>query len=284
MLVDFFVPAIVVLLMTLVGIGLMPAQFIAVLRAPVALLGGTLLQYLLLPLGAAAMILLLQPPFELAGGLLLVAASPGGALSNYYCHLGRLNVAFSVMLTALSGIAAFAMMPLLLTTVAPVVLGVQAFAIPFGELALRLLLFLMLPVGVGMLLRHFLPGLMTRHVGVFHVTGLVLLVVLLAFIVFDQREAIPAIVLDTAVLTASFTGLAVLAGWSSGWMLRVDPGDRAVLAVEFAVRNVGIAAVLALTTFRRPEFAAFGALFVLFQFPLVALMLLCHRTAHRRPR
>jgi BASS family bile acid:Na+ symporter len=284
MLVDFFVPAIVVLLMTLVGIGLVPAQFIAVLRAPVALLGGTLLQYLLLPLVAAAMILLLQPPFELAGGLLLVAASPGGALSNYYCHLGRLNVAFSVMLTALSGIAAFAIMPLLLTTVAPAVLGVQAFAIPFGELALRLFLFLMLPVGVGMLLRHFLPGLMTRHVGVFHVTGLVLLVVLLAFVVFDQREAIPEIVLDTAVLTASFTGLAVLAGWSSGLMLRVDPVDRAVLAVEFAVRNVGIAAVLAFATFRRPEFAAFGVLFVLFQFPLIALMLLCHRTVRRWPR
>ena len=67
-------------------------------------------------------------------------------------------------------------------------------------------------------------------------------------------------------------------------MLRVNPDDRAVRAVEFAVRNVGIAAVLALTTFRRPEFTAFGALFVLFQFPLVVLMLLCYRTARRRPR
>ena len=188
------------------------------------------------------------------------------------------------MLTALSGIAAFAIMPLVLTTVAPAVLGVQTFAIPFGELASRLFLFLMLPVGVGMLLRHFLPGPMARHVGVFHVTGLVLLGVLLAFIIFEQREAIPEIVLDTTVLTASFTGLAVLAGWSSGLMLRGKPVDRMVLAVEFAVRNVGIAAVLALTTFRRPEFAAFGALFVLFQFPLVALMLLCYRTARRRPK
>ena len=67
-------------------------------------------------------------------------------------------------------------------------------------------------------------------------------------------------------------------------MLRVNPVDRAVLAAEFAVRNVGIAAVLALTTFRRPEFAVFGALFVLCQFPLVALMLLCYRTVRRRPR
>jgi hypothetical protein len=51
--------------------------------------------------------------------------------------------------------------------------------------------------------------------------------------------------LPNGFLTASFAGLAVLAGWSGGLMLRVNPVDRAVRAVEFAVRNVGIAAVSA---------------------------------------
>ena len=67
---------------------------------------------------------------------------------------------------------------------------------------------------------------------------------------------------------------ASLAGWLSGSALRLSPTDRAVLAVEFAVRNVGIAAVLALTTFRQQEFAAFGALFVLLQAPLLLAILL----------
>ncbi len=54
----------------------------------------------------------------------------------------------------------------------------------------------------------------------------------------------------------------------------MNRADRAVLAIEFGVRNVGIAALLAVTTFQQPEFAAFGALFILLQAPVLILALL----------
>ena len=72
----------------------------------------------------------------------------------------------------------------------------------------------------------------------------------------------------------TFTLLALLAGWLSGSILQVNRADRAVLAIEFGVRNVGIAALLAVTTFQQPEFAAFGALFILLQAPVLILALL----------
>ena len=49
--------------------------------------------------------------------------------------------------------------------------------------------------------------------------------------------------------------------------------DRNVFVIEFAVRNVGIAAVVAATALGRPEFVIFGAIFVVIQFPLVMLLL-----------
>ncbi len=82
---------------------------------------------------------------------------------------------------------------------------------------------------------------------------------------------------DAVRVTVAFTLLALVAGWLSGSLLHLNRTDRAVLAIEFGVRNVGIAALLALATFQQPEFAAFGALFVLLQAPVLILVLLLRR-------
>jgi len=270
---ETYVPVIVVLLMIIVGTDISRAQLVASMRMPRALVGGALAKWLLLPLLAVMVIWLLRPPPALAGALLLLATSPSGSLSNYYCSVARLNVAFSVALTTISSIVALAAMPLLLTVTMPVALGVEAFRVPFGELMLRVLLSLLLPVATGMGLRHFFPDAVERHKKTIRAFGLWLLVLFLALVFFDQRHAIVEIFAETVLLTVIFTALALAAGWFSGRLLRLNPAGRAVLAIEFAVRNVGIAALLALTTFQQPEFAAFGALFVLLQAPVLILAL-----------
>jgi bile acid:Na+ symporter, BASS family len=268
---ESFVPAIVFLLMTIVGADIAPAQLAAVLRTPRMLLAATLAQAVVLPLLAVLIIWILRPPAALAGGLLLVAASPGGALSNYYCTLARLNVPLSVTLTFLSSAVALAAMPLLLVVIVPAALGVAAFGVPVGELAVRLLLFVMFPVGLGMALRRLWPLVIERNARTIRVTGMVLLAAFLVLVLVDQKDAAHAMLYDAGLVIAGFTALALLAGWQTARLLSLPRVGRAVFAVEFSVRNVGIAAVLALTTFQQPEFAAFGALFLVIQFPLLVL-------------
>ena len=160
---NVLIPVVVILLMVIVGSGLRSKQFTAILQFPVPLIGGTLAQIVLLPVGALGIIVMLHPSPELAAGLLLVVACPGGALSNYYCHLGRLNVALSVMLTALSSILAFLTIPAILALVFPVIASVHEVELPIAGLSLRLFLLLLLPVCAGMLFRHYLPDLIMRH-------------------------------------------------------------------------------------------------------------------------
>lgn len=235
--------------------------------------GERLGQLLLLPVLAVLVVWLLKPHPVLAGGLLLVAVSPGGVLSNYYCSVARLNVAFSVTLTTVSGFIALAAMPLVFAAVVPAALGVEAFAVPVGEMTTRLLL----PVAVGMALRHLFPATLERRGQVLRVSGLGLLVLFLALVFVDQRHAVVAMFGEALLLTFTFTLLALLGGWFGDRTLHLNQTDRAVLAIEFAVRNVGIAALLALATFQQPEFAAFGALFLLFQTPVLILALLLRR-------
>jgi BASS family bile acid:Na+ symporter len=273
MIVSIFIPAIVVLLMVVVGLGLRVNQFVSVVRSPAVLVGGTLSQILLLPLGALVIVFLTDPVPELAAGLLLVAACPGGALSNFYCHLGRLNVPLSVTLTALSSILSFAVLPLVLATIYPAVASTRELVVPVDELSRRLFLFLLLPIAVGMLLRNRVPTFVERYAPWERNLSLILLVLLLALIVFDQWEAVWRLRLDSAILTLVFTGVATSIGWGVGALAGLPAIDRYTFAMEFAVRNVGAAALVAASTLGRPEFVAFGALFVLYQFPMIALLL-----------
>jgi BASS family bile acid:Na+ symporter len=280
---ESLLPIIVVLMMAIVGTEISQAQLTASLRMRRALVGGTLGQLLLLPVLAVLVVWWLNPPPVLAGGLLLVAVSPGGVLSNYYCSVARLNVAFSITLTTVSGFVALAAMPLLFAAVVPAALGVEAFGVPVGEMTMRLLLFLLLPVAVGMVLRHFFPAAIERGGRWLRASGLGLLVFFLALVFFEQRDAVVVMFGDAVRVTVAFTLLALVAGWLSGSLLQLNRTDRAVLAIEFGVRNVGIAALLALATFQQPEFAAFGALFVLLQAPVLILVLLLRRYTQHVP-
>lgn len=277
MIVKILIPLCVMLLMIIVGTGLQMKQFRVLMESPVPLLGGTLLQMVLLPAGALGIVFLIQPSIELAAGLLLVSACPGGALSNYYSHLGRLNVALSVMMTAISSLLAFAVLPVILAIVFPLIASVQQTEIPAAQLVRQLIVMLLVPIGVGMLIREFFRVIVEHHASRLRALGLVLVVLLLGLILFDQWEGATRLFTDALILAVLFTGIAVLAGWFSGFLTKQNTVDRYTFAVEFSVRNVGIAAVVAATALDRPEFVIFGALFVVIQFPLIMLLLFAYR-------
>ncbi len=271
---ELLIPVIVVLLMIAAGTGVPVSEFRLVLRAPVVLLGGTIAQVLVLPLLALLLIRMSNPAPELAAGLILVAACPGGALSNFYCYLGRLNVSLSVMLTTLSTLLSFVILPVvLLTTLPAIVPGVEA-ALPVGEMMVRLVLFLLLPVGVGMMIRYFAPVVVERSATRLRALGLALLVILIGLIVLDQWQTVTATYRESALLAVLFTLAAVVTGWSVGALVGLGLDDRYVFSIEFAIRNLGAAALIATAALGRPEFLAFGAVFVCVQFLLVGLLVI----------
>lgn len=267
-------PVIVVLMMIIVGSEIPYGQLRGALKMQRALAGVTLGQLLLLPLIALFLVWLLRPSPAVAGGLLLLAVSPGGGMSNYYCALFRLNVGFSVALTMVSGFIALAAMPVLFATVVPLALGVEAFGVPVAEMMTRLLVFLVLPVAVGMVLRHLFAAAIEASGRRIRAFCFLLLLAFLTLVVIEEREAVIAMLSEALAVIFVFTLLALVAGWASARTLKLSRLDHGVVAVEFATRNVGIAALLAVFTLQQPEFAAFGALCLVFQAPLLLLSLL----------
>jgi BASS family bile acid:Na+ symporter len=281
--IDVFIPAIVFLLMTVTGTSVQGRQFAMILRSPLALAGGTIAQLSLLPLCALLIVGVVRPAPELAAGMLLIASSPGGALSNFYIYVGRLNVPLSLMLTTCSNLLSFAVLPFLLVLLLPTAIPNWQIEIPIIDLMSSLALFLLLPTMIGITLRWLAPAIVKRHARPVRYASIVLLVLLIGAIAVDQWQLIKGAYIEAMLMALIFTALAIPVGLATGRLLRMGADDRIVLAIEFAIRNLGAAAVIASSALNRPEFLAFGAIFVVLQFPLIGLLLLWVRSGRPPP-
>lgn len=268
---DLGVPVVVWLLMLVVGLELTWADFARVLAFPRTVLLATAGQLVLLPLLAAVMIWTLSPPPMVVAGLVLVAASPGGALSNAYAYLAGVHVALSVTLTAVSSAAALVTMPLLCGAGFALVGGPDFLVrVPLAAIAGQLVLMLMLPVAAGMALRRLRPRLVLDQARRLRYVSAFAVVLLVALILADQRELLAATSGTMILLAVLYTGGAMAAGWGLGRVLGLSSADRFTLLLELSARNLAVTALVGVTVLDRPDFVLFPALFLLIQLPLIA--------------
>ena len=199
-------------------------------------------------------------------------------MSNFYCYRGRFNVSLSLMLTTCSNLASFATLPVLLAISLPTIVPGCDVDIPFGELMSRLARFLLLPAGIGVTIRRWVRDLVTRYADLIRPSSLFLLLLLIGLITFDQWEVVREIYLDASIVAVLFTAVAVLVGLLKGFVLRMGASDGYIRSIAFAFRNVGAAELVASSMPNRPEFLAFGALFVVVHFPLITLLMKARTT------
>ena len=97
-------------------------------------------------------------------GMVLVAACPGGAISNYYVYLASANVALSVTLTAVTTVLAFVTLPVLTALGFKLLLDQQeAIPVPISDMMSQLFVVLLLPTAAGMWMRHRWTAWVRRH-------------------------------------------------------------------------------------------------------------------------
>ncbi|WP_017594257.1 bile acid:sodium symporter family protein [Nocardiopsis potens] len=231
-------PIALFVIMTGIGLTLTPGDFRRELRSPRALAAGSVGQLAAVPLLGLLLVLLFRPPPEIAVGLVIVAALPGGTMSNLCAFLGRGNVALSVVLTVAASLAAVATLPL--WTLLALEQDVGAVVPPPGETVGRMLATVVAPVLLGMAVRYRLPALAARIERPFSVAagaglGLMVLGVALAL-----REDIPDYLHQAGLVVV----LLNLGGAALGWLLGAAIGaprrDRLTLALELGMKNAAL--------------------------------------------
>jgi BASS family bile acid:Na+ symporter len=142
------------LFLAMLGMGalLAPRDFLAEIKNPKSLSIGLLFQWALVPILAVVLGLLLPVPAGIAVGLMLIAAVPGGTLSNILTLLGNGNIALSISLTSITTVASLVTTPLLLHVMISEHLP-DGFEMPTARIAQDIFITLIVPLLIGMLLK-----------------------------------------------------------------------------------------------------------------------------------
>jgi len=236
-----------------VALDLRVDDFRQLARDPKAPLIGLASQFLLLPALTWLLAIRFAPTPSMALGMMLVAACPGGNVSNFITSVAGGRISVSVGMTAVSTLAAMVMTPLNLGfwgTRSELTAGlVRDFALDPVQLAGNLALLLVLPVTVGMVLNEHLPAVAARLRRPFKVGSLLFFAafVLIAFQKnFDHfLVAIGAVFLPVALMNAT----ALATGYGAAALARLPEADRRAVSIEVGIQNSGLGLVIVFTFF-----------------------------------
>ena len=184
-------PLALALIMLGLGLGLSTRDFLRVINNPKDFTVGIICQIILLPIVAYILLLVLGLPIELALGLMIIAAAPGGVTSNVLTKFANGDVALSISLTAIGSLLSIISVPFIVFTSAEL-LGVTDLSsdITMAGIAFKMALVVTIPVLLGMIIRNFAENFISSNINTINrITGL-LFVIVFAAIWIEERENI----------------------------------------------------------------------------------------------
>ncbi len=207
-------PIALALIMLGLGLGLSTRDFLRVINNPKDFTVGIICQLILLPIVAYILLLILRLPVELALGLMIIAAAPGGVTSNVLTKFANGDVALSISLTAIGSLISIFSVPFIVFTSAKL-LGVTDLSsdITMTGIALKMALVVTVPVILGMIIRRFAENFISSNINIVNrITG-ILFIVVFAAIWIEERENIisylgqaglAVIILNVVMMTLAF--------------------------------------------------------------------------------
>ena len=153
MIIDIFLPLSLVFIMFTLGLGLIPNDFVNLLRKPKAFFVGIINQMILLPITAFIIVSLMGITKEIAVGMMILASCPGGVTSNMITKLAKGDTALSISYTAVISVLTIITLPIITGFSMGHFMGAEAPPMNLVSLGLTMFLITALPVGIGLIVR-----------------------------------------------------------------------------------------------------------------------------------
>lgn len=236
-----------------VALDLRLADFLRLTKVPKPAIVGVVSQFLVLPLLTFLLVLVIEPRPSIAMGMMIVAACPGGNVSNFMTSLARGNVALSVSLTAISTVAAIFMTPFNLSFWAslypPTAAILTAVSIDTFEVFQTIVLILAIPLTLGMLVRHYYPK---TAVILMKWLKPISIIIFIAFVLvaFSNNISIFLEYFQFMVLIVFVhNALAFTCGYSMATIFGLSDDDRKSITIETGIQNSGLGLLLIFSFF-----------------------------------
>ncbi|WEG17322.1 bile acid:sodium symporter family protein [Alkalihalophilus pseudofirmus] len=226
------------------GLTMRAVDFSVVAKKPVPVVIGVIAQFLIMPLVAYAIAVLLQLPPELAVGLILVGACPGGTASNVMVYLAKGDLPVSVAMTSISTLLAPLLTPAILLLLAGQWLPVNA-----GAMFQSIIQVIIIPIALGLLARRFFPKAVESSVKTLPIISIAaILAIVLAVVGVNQANiAQTGLLVFLAVMLHNSFGLFL--GYVTAKLCGLDEAKRRAISIEVGMQNSGLGASLAAAHF-----------------------------------
>ncbi|MFK5968559.1 MAG: bile acid:sodium symporter family protein [Candidatus Marithrix sp.] len=235
------------------GCNLTLNNFKTVFQLPKTILTGIISQMLLLPMLAFAVLYPLELPAEILIGFMILALSPGGTTSNMFSYLANGNLALSISLTAIVSVIT----PFTIPLIAGWILASQLdssmnIQLPFLPTLAKLLVVTVIPVILGMVLRHFKANFCNRYEFWLTRIPLIMLLLVIVGIILQNWQKMPYFISQTGLPALLLATLALIMGYFFARALRRSKQDSRTIAIETSIQNGGTAILITGTILQNP--------------------------------
>ena len=234
------------LIMLGLGLGLTTQDFTRVLRNPKDFLVGFIAQLIILPIVAFLLIKILNTPTEIALGVMIIAAAPGGITSNVLTKFAKGDVALSISLTAIISIISIITVPLIVFTSANI-LGIDLVSqeINLTGTALKMAGVVAVPVILGMIIRKFADNFISSKISfIDKITGFLFLIVFIAIWI-EEKENIFEYLSQAGLVVLILNVVMMLIAYNIAKIFASGTEQKKCIAIECGLQNGTLAVFVA---------------------------------------
>ena len=260
-------PIALALIMLALGLGLSGQDFLRVIKQPKDFIVGLICQLVLLPIIAFILIKIFNTPLELALGVMIIAAAPGGVTSNVLTKFANGDVALSVSLTAIISLMSIISVPFIVFMSADLLeISNISKEISMIGISMKMFLVVTLPVLLGMVIRKFATNFITSKTQMIQRISIILFVIVFAAIWVEEWENIISYIAQAGAITLVLNIVMMIIGYYVAKFLASGVAQRKCISLECGLQNGTLAVFVASQLFSDITFLIPTAAYALIMF------------------
>jgi BASS family bile acid:Na+ symporter len=231
-------PIALALIMLGLGLELTIRDFTRAISQPRDFFVGFVCQLILLPIIAFILIKIFNTPIELALGVMIIAAAPGGVTSNIFTKFAGGDVALSISLTAIISLISIFSVPFIVFKSADLFqISYISKDISMMGISLKMFLVVTLPVVVGMLIRRFATNFITSKTKIIQKISIILFVIVFLAIWIEEWDKIVSFLVRAGTITLTLNVIMMVVGYYVAKILASGAEQRKCISLECGLQN-----------------------------------------------
>jgi len=244
------------------GLSLVVDDFKRIFSQPKAIVIGLVNQLILLPVIAFVLVSLFPLQPEIAVGVMILAACPGGATSNLISHLAKADTALSVTLTAFSSLITILTIPFIVNFSLEQFLDQSnMIQLDIAQTFLQILMIIIIPVFIGMMIRKYKENFALKMEKPVRIASALVLILVIVGIIIKEKDSLATSFQQAGLIVVCLNIIVMFVGYYSAKLFKITNKRALSIAIESGIQNGTLGITVAVVLLGNSSFAIVSAIY-----------------------